>query len=117
MMSDEPLRRFVVYGPPDSGKTRWVHQHARVGELVWDFDCVAAALTGGVTNVRHLELPTPIVALGRALHSTLVAFLSEPPFRSIPAFIIVTGKARAEEIAQRIGADTIRCPAPFTSEK
>lgn len=38
------MTRFVICGPPGSGKTTWVRERARPGDLVWDFDDVAAVV-------------------------------------------------------------------------
>ena len=35
---------YVVTGPPASGKTTWVQQRARYGDVVIDYDAIVAAL-------------------------------------------------------------------------
>ncbi|MFI7643728.1 AAA family ATPase [Nonomuraea sp. NPDC049400] len=37
---------YVVTGPPAAGKSTWVQQRAQPGDIVVDFDALAAALTG-----------------------------------------------------------------------
>lgn len=36
---------YVIQGPPASGKTTWVRERARPGDIVIDLDAIAAALT------------------------------------------------------------------------
>lgn len=36
---------YVVQGPPAAGKTTWVQQRAKHGDIVIDLDAIAAALT------------------------------------------------------------------------
>jgi 5-methylcytosine-specific restriction endonuclease McrA len=36
----------IVYGPPGAGKTTYVKEHARWGDLIIDFDALYAALSG-----------------------------------------------------------------------
>lgn len=43
----------VVTGPPAGGKTTWVRQHARPGDVVIDLDAIAQALTVGTETHRH----------------------------------------------------------------
>ena len=37
--------RYVVTGPPNSGKSTWCRGEARDGDLVFDFDVLASALS------------------------------------------------------------------------
>lgn len=47
---------FVITGPPASGKSTWVRQHAKHGDVVVDYDLLANALTApGVDAYHHSE--------------------------------------------------------------
>jgi hypothetical protein len=48
--------RFVVCGPPASGKTTWVSLRRQPGDVVWDFDDVVAVMTGQPLRVRAPEV-------------------------------------------------------------
>jgi hypothetical protein len=48
----------VVTGPPAAGKTTWVAERARHGDVVIDLDALAAALTPGGDGHRH---PRPVL--------------------------------------------------------
>ena len=48
---------YVVTGPPCGGKSTWVTERARAGDLVIDLDAIASALTpggDGHTHPRHV---------------------------------------------------------------
>jgi hypothetical protein len=44
---------YVVTGPPAAGKTTWVRERARHGDVVVDLDAIASALTPGGDGHRH----------------------------------------------------------------
>lgn len=45
---------FVVVGPPGAGKTTYVQEHARDGDVVIDMDRIASALTvSGADSHKH----------------------------------------------------------------
>ncbi len=43
----------IVTGPPAGGKTTWVRQRARPGDVVIDLDAIAHALTVGTDTHQH----------------------------------------------------------------
>lgn len=46
---------YVVTGPPAAGKTTWVRQHAKPGDIVIDYDLLAGALTAPGTDTSGLS--------------------------------------------------------------
>lgn len=46
---------YVITGPPAGGKTTWVQQHARPGDVVIDLDAIAHALTVGTDTHQHAK--------------------------------------------------------------
>lgn len=44
-MAANPVTLHVVIGPPAAGKTTWVAEHAKPGDIVIDYDQLALALT------------------------------------------------------------------------
>ncbi|MCG5431226.1 ATP-binding protein [Mycobacterium sp. MYCO198283] len=53
------VRCTVVIGPPASGKTTWIHQHAQPGDLVIDFDAITRALSG--PHATGWTVPSPLI--------------------------------------------------------
>jgi hypothetical protein len=65
----------VVMGPPRSGKSTWVREHAGRGDIVIDLDLLGAALTVGADDsaplpghVRHVAIGARAEAIRRAVH-------------------------------------------------
>lgn len=59
----------LVYGPPGAGKTTWVQQHARPGDLVVDYDAIGHAL-GSPDRDTHQRIHRVITAArGAVLNS------------------------------------------------
>jgi hypothetical protein len=46
---------YVVTGPPASGKSTWVRERARPGDVVIDMDTIAQALTPAADGTRYPE--------------------------------------------------------------
>ncbi len=64
-------RVTVVYGPPAAGKTTYVEQHRKPGDLVWDFDAVYSTVIGLPPHFRR-NCPHPLVI---ALRDAFIRFL------------------------------------------
>jgi hypothetical protein len=60
----------VVIGPPAGGKSTWVLEQAKPGDIVVDFDRLAVALTGpGGDSHDH---PGPVAAVARAARTAAI---------------------------------------------
>ena len=114
-------RRYVITGPPNTGKSTWVQRHAQIDDLVFDFDEIATTMTGrGVEQERdsHGYRPSYPYATKVALivmRDALVEWLSRTELSRTEIYIIVTDERQAEAIADRIGATVVRgsgTPAP-----
>lgn len=55
---------YVVTGPPAAGKSTWVTQHARRGDITIDYDAIASVLTPLEPGERQLS--APVAAVTRA---------------------------------------------------
>jgi hypothetical protein len=60
----------VVIGPPAAGKSTWVQENAKAGDVVIDFDRIAVALTGPGGD-PHDHAP-PVAAVARAARTAAV---------------------------------------------
>ena len=107
-------RRYVITGPPNSGKSTWVQRHAQVDDLVFDFDEIASAMTGrGVEQERDAdgyrpEYPWPTKVALIVMRDALVDWLSRTELSRTEVYVIVTNERHAEAIADRIGATVVR---------
>jgi len=61
---------YLVTGPPASGKTTWVREQARHGDIVIDYDTIAAVLTpaGG----DPYDMPAHIKAVTKAARQAAI---------------------------------------------
>lgn len=102
--------RWVVCGAASAGKSTWVQERAKPGDLVWDLDAVASVVAyKGVEIPREKrgQLPTPVVKALMAMRAALVDWLAVNALRGVDVYVIVTRRARAERIAELIGADLV----------
>mgnify|MGYP001458519206 CR=1 FL=1 len=60
---------FVVTGPPAAGKTTWVLDNARHGDIIIDYDRIAAALTVDSDGHQH---PRTILGAARAARQAAI---------------------------------------------
>lgn len=83
----------VVMGPPCSGKTTYVRQNARPGDIIVDFDSLAFAMGSGV---EHDHEQSYIIYACAARDAIVERLFRPPPAR---AWVILT----SEDQAQRLG--------------
>ena len=58
---------YVVTGPPAAGKSTWIREHAKPGDITIDYDTLAQALSPGVASdpAEQPEYLTEIVMAAR----------------------------------------------------
>jgi hypothetical protein len=95
----------LVCGAPASGKTTYVEEHRRPGDLVWDFDFIVQAITGlGMHNK-----PDDAIPLVLGMRSGFLTALRERPPRQSDVWVIgscPTRKERADLVGQ-LGATLV----------
>lgn len=96
----------VVCGEPGSGKTTYVEQHAKSGDIVWDWDKVAHVMTGLPMHTLHDGTQRHLQAMFVALCRTLESFHCGGN-----AWLIVTDPTTAAAIAARVQGRVHRCVA------
>lgn len=85
---------YLVFGPPASGKTSWVEARRQPGDLVWDFDAIAATMAQAPSYPRPPHVSSALMTIRGAL----LDWLRTAQRR---AFIITTEKDEAESMAQQ----------------
>ena len=107
-------RRYVVTGPPNSGKSTWVQRHAQVDDLVFDFDEIAATMTGrGIEQQRDADgvrppYPWPTKVALIVMRDALIEWLSRTELSRTEIYLIVSDIRQAQSIADRIGAEVVQ---------
>ncbi len=97
------VNRYVVCGPPASGKTTWVEGMRKPGDLVWDFDAVATVLTG----ISGHDRPAEAIGILMAMSSGMIQWLIEETTRHCNVYMIVVDREDARAMASAIGAEVI----------
>ena len=86
-------KKILVCGPPSSGKSTWVRERARVGDLVWDFDEIARVMF----RVSSYPRPRFVVAVMQAMRDAMLQTLDGAGEASV--YVIVTDPRDAAAIA------------------
>jgi hypothetical protein len=98
----------VLWGPPLSGKSTYITEHAKRGDVVIDMDRIVAAMT--VDSPSHYEMPAPmrdpVFAARKAAVDAVFADAGSP---DLTAFVIDSGadEARLKEW-ESVGAKVVR---------
>lgn len=93
--------RFVVSGQPGAGKTTWLDNHAKEGDITWDMDraaveqCMSAAFPRPTAEVETLKIQRAVI-----LSSLMLT-------NSGGCVLIVTHKGHASRVAKAIGAKQV----------
>ena len=94
----------VVCGPPGSGKTTYVREHKRRGDVVWDQDVMMAALCDLPLGEKQDDCIKPLLAMRDGLVSELAR---HPLVRNV--WIIVSKEIYATQIAVGLRAAIVKC--------
>jgi hypothetical protein len=83
----------IVMGPPCAGKTTWVHEHAKVGDIVIDYDALAVALTapGGHTHDHTPHVAAVTIAARKAATETALRLAT-----TVDVYLIHSKPSRAQ---------------------
>lgn len=61
---------YLIIGPPASGKTTWVEQHAKHGDIVIDYDAIACTLSP--INADPYKLPPAVKSVTKAARQAAI---------------------------------------------
>lgn len=111
---------YLITGPPAAGKTTWMRQHARPGDITIDYDAIADALTPAGTDPhsqpRHVQAVTK--AARQAAIDTAIAMANDHDvyvIQSMPSAALLNRylAAGAQVVTVDPGRDVVlaRCKA------
>lgn len=100
---------FVIAGPPASGKTTYVREHMRPGDLVIDLDPIKQALT----YTDWYAAPDAVLPFALEARDAILRRL-EQPSEVQRAWIILMGakQAQRDELRRRFNATVVVCEVP-----
>lgn len=98
---------YLVYGPPLSGKTSFVQEQLRRGDIVVDMDRLYAA----VTMLPEYDKPDSLLANVRGIHNLLVDNIKTRYGKWGSAWIIggYADRYKREKMADSVGAELVFC--------
>lgn len=102
--------RVVVTGPPMCGKSSWVKERAKPGDIIWDLDDVASTMAffgAPLTREQKGNLPWAVMKALLVMRDALVLWLEGTRLRDCGAFLIITDPADAQRVARRINAEVV----------
>jgi hypothetical protein len=102
-MSQPSPTRVVVTGPPGAGKTTWVQQRAKPGDIVFDFDAIANLVAQEPTWPRS----EPVTKAVLAMRDGLTRWLATSPLLPLQVYIIVSHPAEAQQVVMQIGGQVV----------
>jgi len=96
---------YVVIGPPAGGKSTWVLDRARPGDIVIDFDRMAVALTGPGGDPH--DHPGPVMVVVRAARTAAIeAAIKQAKATDVYLIHSSPGQARMAEY-RALGAEVV----------
>lgn len=103
-MTKRPNNIYLVTGPPASGKSTWVREHAQPGDITIDFDAIANVLTPP-DGKPHKHTPAVQAITKAARQAAIDAALSTP---DVDVYIIHSAPgAQTLQRYQTLGAHVI----------
>jgi hypothetical protein len=103
---------FVVTGPPAGGKTTWVRDRAKYGDVVVDYDAIVAALHSGDLSTDPAEQPVHLTQIANAARAAAVneAIAQHDDDDRTDVFIVHTTPSRQHlNKYRRHGAEFVEC--------
>lgn len=102
---------YVVSGAPASGKTTYVKEHMKKGDLVFDLDYICAALAA--TSLTH-EDHEPVLDVALAIRDTVYEMIQSRDGNWNNAYVITASKDMYEvrQLVRDLDADHIHIDTP-----
>ena len=95
--------RVIVCGPPGSGKTTYVKDHRREGDLILDLDALVAALS----MLPQHHKPKALVQYGIAARDAVLELLSQQPGQGAWIITGTSSYSTITDLCNRFGAKSV----------
>lgn len=95
--------RYVITGPPRCGKTTWVNERAKPGDLVFDMD----ALSTVMFQLPKYPRPQHATLCLKTVRLAVVRWLQGTTFDA-DAYVIVADEEQARNVAHAIRGEVVR---------
>lgn len=100
-----PVKTTIISGPPCSGKSRYVRDHAQPGDLIVDWDDLAHALTG---QPAHTKTPAELIGYIAEARDAIIARLEQRRPNDVrAAWIVVSDPSDATSLARRTAGSVV----------
>ena len=100
-----PIKKYIVYGSPGSGKTAYVREHREIGDLVVDLDLIkqSISMTDRTTETDNL------LDISIGIRDYIYKRIEDNNINTKAIWIIASlpKKKQREELSERLGAELI----------
>jgi hypothetical protein len=98
---------YIVYGPPMSGKTTYVNQNVRRGDIVIDMNCLFEAITG----LPAYDKPDSLLINVKAVYNLLIDQVKTRYGKWANAYVVggFADHYQRERLAEELGAELVFC--------
>lgn len=100
------VKNLVITGPPGSGKTTWVKENMKDGDIVLDLDAIKAALLGNRDNTFHSDVDKGTVKTLEKMRDAFYRSVNNRDNAGM-AYIITTqnDSKKLEELCEKVHAE------------
>lgn len=106
-----PFKVHLVWGPPGAGKTTYVREHIRPGDVVIDLDLIGAALS----MADKADIPRNVERIAYDIRDFLYSRIAQRKLnaREVWAIAGVPKRKQRQDLAKKLDAELIFIPATF----
>jgi len=100
---------IIINGAPGSGKSHYVNERAKAGDIVLDLDRINEAISPGSGLYQDAE---PVLAVSLEMRKAFLAAIKERLGKWNTAYVISSTpqKAALDELAESLGAEVVSMP-------
>ena len=101
----KPCKRYIIYGAPGSGKSKYVKEHMEYGDLVIDLDLIKQA----ISLKTKADAPDNLLSVALTMREAAYRLISNKEVDAKNVWIIATLPKRQErqQLAERLNAEIV----------